>query len=388
MRLADRMGRLLTESAFVVLARAKELERGGRDIIHLEIGEPDFDTPSSIVEAAYRALKEGATHYCPSQGLLELREAICEYFERTRGVRYSPEEVVVAAGAKPFLFYAIVALAQSGDEVIYPNPGFPVYESVIRYAGARPVALPILEANDFRFTVEEVRGRVNERTRLIILNYPHNPTGGTLTERELEAIAELARERDIVVLADEVYSNMLFEGAHVSIAAMPGMRERTILMDSHSKTYAMTGWRLGWVATNRELAAHLTKLITNSVSCTPPFVQLAGVEALRGPQEESGRMMEEFRRRRDLFVAGLNEVSGLSCKTPAGAFYAFPNVRKVGDCQQVAEALLEEAGVGCLAGTDFGEHGEGHIRFCFANSTEDLEKALDRIEGVVKSRLR
>ncbi len=380
MRLSERMHKLGTESAFVVLAKAKAMEAQGRDIIHLEIGEPDFITPAPIIDAAYRYLKKGHTHYCPSAGLPELREAICRYFSRTRGVSYEPEEIVVAPGAKPFLYYVIVALSQEGDEVIYPNPGFPVYESVTNYAGARPVPLPILEERGFRFGVDELKALVNERTRLVILNYPHNPTGGTLSREELAALAEIAVEQDIVVLADEVYSHMLYEGQHVSIATFPGMRERTVLMDSHSKLYAMTGWRLGWVATNRELASQLTKLITNSVSCTPPFIQLAGRDALEGPQEESRAMTREFRRRRDFFIEGLNDLPGVSCRMPDGAFYAFPNVRALpASCEEVADFLLEEAGVAALPGTAFGRYGEGHLRLCFANSMERLGQALERM---------
>lgn len=385
MRLAERMGRLGTESAFVVLAKAKAMEAQGRDIIHLEIGEPDFITPAPIIDAAYRYLKEGHTHYCPSAGLAELREAICRYFSRTRGVSYEPDEVVVGPGAKPFLYYVIMALAQEGDEVIYPNPGFPVYESVANFAGARPVPLPILEEREFRFGVDELRELVTERTRLVILNYPHNPTGGTLNREELAALAEIAVEHDIIVLADEVYSHMLYEGQHVSIATFPGMRERTVLMDSHSKLYAMTGWRLGWVATNRELASQLTNLITNSVSCTPPFIQLAGRDALEGPQDDSRAMTEEFRRRRDFFIKGLNDLPGVSCRMPDGAFYAFPNVRALPpSCEEVADLLLEEAGVATLPGTAFGRYGEGHLRLCFANSMERLGQALERMAAAFR----
>ncbi len=380
MRFAERMGRLKTESAFVVLAKAKELERQGRDIIHLEIGDTDFDTPSLIVEEAHAQMKAGQTHYCPSAGLPELREACCEFLRRDGRGEYGPKEIVVGTGGKPFLYYTIMAFAEAGDEVIYPDPGFPVYESVTLYAGAKPVPLPILEENDFRFTAEDLRSRVTDRTRLLILNYPHNPTGGTLARRELEAIAEIAVERDLVVLSDEAYAHMLFEGEHVSIGTLPGMRERTILLETFSKTYAMTGWRLGFVAAPEGIAEKLTQLITNSVSCVPPFIQLAGAKAILADQSESRAMMADFKRRRDLFISGLNEIAGISCKSPAGAFYAFPNVSALPmSADDFADYLLEEAGVATLPGSAFGHCADGHLRMCFANSVENLERAIDRI---------
>ncbi len=385
MRLADRMKLLKTESSFVVLARANEMERRGRDIIHLEIGDTDFDTPSSIVEEAYAQLKSGQTHYCPSAGLPVLREAACAWLARDGRGNYSPEEIVVGPGGKPFLYYAIMATAGPGDEVIYPDPGFPVYESVTLYAGARPVPLPILEENDFRFAPEDLRARVTENTRLLILNYPHNPTGGTLTRNELEAIAAIAVENDLIVLSDEVYAHMLFEGEHTSLGTLPGMRERTILLETFSKTYAMTGWRLGFVAAPAALAAPLAQLITNSVSCVPPFIQLAGARGLLEDQSESRAMMDDFRRRRDIFIAGLNEVEGISCRYPAGAFYAFPNVSRIPmSANDFADYLLDEAGVATLPGSAFGVHAEGHLRMCFANSVENLERAVDRIAQAVK----
>ena len=384
MRLSDRMHRLKTESAFVVLAKAKELERQGRDIIHLEIGDTDFDTPSAIIEEAYAQLKAGQTHYCPSAGLLELREACCKFLGRDGRGEYGPDEIVIGPGGKPFLYYAIMALAGPGDEVIYPDPGFPVYESVTLYAGAKAVPLPILEENDFRFTADDLRSLVTDRTRLIILNYPHNPTGGTLARHELEAIAEIAIEGDIVVLSDEVYAHMLFEGEHVSIGAIPGMKERTILLETFSKTYAMTGWRLGFAAAPVELAESLAQAITNSVSCVPPFIQLAGAKALLADQSESEAMMADFRRRRDLFVSGLNEIDGISCKSPDGAFYAFPNVGSLPmKAEPLADFLMEDAGVATLPGSAFGIHADNHLRMCFANSTENLERALDRISEAV-----
>ena len=385
MRLADRMNLLKTESAFVVLAKASEMERGGRDIIHLEIGDTDFDTPSSIVEEAYAQLKAGKTHYCPSAGVLELREAACEWLSRDGRGEYSPDEIVVGPGGKPFLYYTIMATAGPGDEVIYPDPGFPVYESVALYAGATPVPLPILEENNFRFTPDDLRARVTDKTRLLILNYPHNPTGGTLTRTELEAIAEIAVENDIIVLSDEVYAHMLFEGEHVSLGTLPGMRERTIMLETFSKTYAMTGWRLGFIAAPTALADPLAQLITNSVSCVPPFIQLAGAKGLLEDQSESRAMMDDFRRRRDIFISGLNEVEGISCQYPDGAFYAFPNVSRIPmSADDFADYLLDDVGVATLPGSAFGVHADKHLRMCFANSVENLERAVDRIADAVK----
>jgi aspartate/methionine/tyrosine aminotransferase len=384
MRFAERMNLLKTESSFVVLAKAKGLERQGRDIVHFEIGDTDFDTPSNIVEEAYAQLKAGQTHYCPSAGVLELQEACCEFFRRMGRGEYTPDEIVVGAGGKPFLYYTIMAFAGPGDEVIYPDPGFPVYESVVLYAGAKAVPLPILEEKNFRFSADDLRERVTERTRLLILNYPHNPTGGTLTRSDLEAIAGIAIENDLVVLSDEVYAHMLFEGEHVSIGTLPGMRERTIMLETFSKTYAMTGWRLGFVAAPAEIAEKLTQLITNSVSCVPPFIQLAGAKAILDDQSESRAMMEDFKRRRDFFVSGLNEIPGISCKSPDGAFYAFPNVSEVEmNAEDLADYLLDSAGVAALPGSAFGVHASRHLRMCFANSMEDLEKGLDRIAGAL-----
>ncbi len=379
------MNLLKTESAFVVLAKASEMERQGRDIIHLEIGDTDFDTPSSIVDEAYAQLKAGKTHYCPSAGVLELREAACEWLRRDGRGEYSPNEIVVGPGGKPFLYYTIMATAGPGDEVIYPDPGFPVYESVALYAGATPVPLPILEENNFRFTPDDLRARVTDKTRLLILNYPHNPTGGTLTRTELEAIAEIAVENDIIVLSDEVYAHMLFEGEHVSLGTLPGMRERTIMLETFSKTYAMTGWRLGFIAAPETLADPLAQLITNSVSCVPPFIQLAGAKGLLEDQSESRAMMDDFKRRRDIFIGGLNEVEGISCQYPDGAFYAFPNVSRIPmSADDFADYLLDDAGVATLPGSAFGVHADNHLRMCFANSVENLERAVDRIADAVK----
>jgi aspartate/methionine/tyrosine aminotransferase len=297
---------------------------------------------------------------------------------------YKPEEIVVGPGGKPFLYYTIMAFAGPGDEVIYPDPGFPVYESVTLYAGAKPVPLPILEKNDFRFTADDLRSRVTDRTRLLILNYPHNPTGGTLTREDLEMVAEIAIENDLIVLSDEVYAHMLFEGEHVSLGTLPGMRERTIMLETFSKTYAMTGWRLGFVAAPAEIADKLTQLITNSVSCVPPFIQLAGAKAILDDQSESEAMMADFKRRRDFFISGLNEIDGISCLSPGGAFYAFPNVSDIPmGAEAFSDYLLDEMGVATLPGSAFGVHANNHLRLCFANSVENLEKALDRIGTAV-----
>ncbi|MFQ5915265.1 MAG: pyridoxal phosphate-dependent aminotransferase [Nitrospinota bacterium] len=384
MRLAERMSRLGTESAFEVLAQAQALEAKGKKIIHMEIGEPDFDTPAHIGEAAYKAIQEGYTHYGPSAGLREHREAVAEHFNQRYGLGYQAENIVVSPGAKPFLFFAIVALAGEGDEVIYPNPGFPVYESVTDFAGAKAVPLPLLEENDFAFTLEDVESRVTGSTRLLILNYPHNPTGGILGRELLEGIAQLAIHHDFAVLADEVYSRLVYDGEHYSIAQVPGMKEKTILLDGYSKTYAMTGWRMGFIAAPVELAEPITKLITNSVSCTATFEQIAGIAALRGPQDQVHKMVEELRRRRDLIVKGLNEIRGITCKNPGGAFYVFPNVRGVPmEPEELAPYLMEQAGVACLPGTAFGEYGKGHLRFSYAVSYEEIEEALSNLEKAI-----
>jgi len=386
MKLADRMSRLGTESAFEVLAQAKALEAQGKKIVHMEIGEPDFDTPAHIGEAAYRAIQDGYTHYGPSAGLREHNQAVADYFNNRYGLDYGVENIVVAPGAKPFLFFAILALAGEGEEVIYPNPGFPVYESVTEFAGAKAVPLPLLEKNDFAFTLEDVASRVTPKTRLLILNYPHNPTGGILGRELLEGIARLAIDRDFVVLADEVYSRMVYDGEHYSIAQVPGMKERTILLDGYSKTFAMTGWRLGFIAAPVLLADAITRLITNSISCTASFEQMAGIAALTGPQDEVHRMVEEFHRRRDFIVKGLNEIKGVSCKNPGGAFYVFPNVREVPMApEELAPYLMREAGVACLPGTSFGEYGKGHLRFSYAVSLEEIEEALTNMDRAINN---
>jgi aspartate/methionine/tyrosine aminotransferase len=380
LRLASRMARLGTETAFEVLNRARALERQGKEIVHLEIGEPDFDTPLNVVEAAVDALHKGWTHYGPSAGLPELRQAIAEYVSRTRGVAVSSDEVVVVPGGKPIIFFSILALADVGDEVIYPNPGFPIYESMVNYMGAHAVPIRLREERDFGLDVDELASLINDKTRLIILNSPQNPTGGVLGEQAIHDIADAIGDRNIMVLSDEIYSRLIFDGKHFSIMSIPAFKERTILLDGFSKTYAMTGWRMGYGVMRPDLAAHLTRLMTNSNSCTASFTQIAGIEALHGDQSSVERMRDEFKRRRDAFVAGLSKIKGFSCRMPKGAFYAFPNITKTGwPSRKLANALLEEAGIACLSGTAFGDFGEGYLRFSVANSLENLNKALDRI---------
>jgi aspartate/methionine/tyrosine aminotransferase len=380
LRLAERMARLGTETAFEVLNKARALERQGKDIVHLEIGEPDFDTPGNVVDAAVSALHKGWTHYGPSAGLPELRQAIAEEISRSRGVKCSSEEVVVVPGGKPIIFFSILALVDPGDEVIYPNPGFPIYESMINYIGGRAVPIQLREDRDFRLDVNELEGLINDRTKLIIINSPQNPTGGVLSKRDIQDIAQAIGERNIMVLSDEIYSRLIFEGEHYSIMAVPGFKDRTILLDGFSKTYAMTGWRMGYGVMRADLAAHMTRLMTNSNSCTASFTQVAGIEALQGNQSSVDKMRNEFQRRRDAFVAGLNKIKGFSCRLPKGAFYVFPNIRETGwTSKKLADALLEQAGVACLSGTAFGDFGEGYLRFSVANSFENLTKALDRI---------
>ncbi len=385
MNVAQRMTRLGTESAFEVLARAKALERLGRSVIHLEIGEPDFGTPAHIKEAAKQALDAGATHYGPSAGLPELREAIAKHVAETRGVPVSPEEVVVTPGAKPIMFFTILSLVGEGDEVIYPNPGFPIYESVINFVGGVPVPIPLREETGFGFDLDLFERRITARTRLIVINSPENPTGGVLDRGQIERIAALAAARGIPVLADEIYRQFLYEGEFVSIMGLPGMRELTILLDGFSKSYAMTGWRLGYGVMPTPLAKHVTRLMVNSNSCTASFVQLAGLAALHGDQAPVARMVAEFKRRRDLVVDGLNRLPGVKCARPRGAFYVFPNVTGVGrPSAEVAERLLSEAGVAVLSGTAFGQYGEGYLRLSYANSEANLRSALERMRPVLE----
>jgi aspartate/methionine/tyrosine aminotransferase len=387
LRLAERMSRLGTETAFEVLNRARALERDGKDIIHLEIGEPDFDTPANIVNSGIDALRAGWTHYGPSAGFPELRQAIAEEVSRTRGVNVTPEEVVVVPGGKPILFFSILALIDEGDEVIYPNPGFPIYESMIHYIGGHAVPVRLPEGKDFSLDVDELARLISDRTRLIILNSPHNPTGGVLSKRDLEQIAEAIGDRNMFVLSDEIYSRLIFEGTHHSIIAEPGFKDRTILLDGFSKSYAMTGWRMGYGVMRTDLAQQIARLMTNSNSCTASFTQVAGVEALRGDQSSVDKMREEFQRRRGMFVTHLNKIQGFACRMPRGAFYVFPNITGTGwKSKPLADALLEEVGVACLSGTSFGEFGEGYLRFSIANSMENLSKALERIEQWIKAK--
>jgi len=388
LRLAERMSRLGTETAFEVLNKARALERQGKEIVHLEIGEPDFDTPKNVVEAAVGALRNGWTHYGPSAGLPDLRQAIADEVSQTRGVSVSSDEVVVVPGGKPIIFFSLLALADEGDEVIYPNPGFPIYESMINYLGAKAVPVRLHEEKDFSLEVDELTALISDRTKLIILNSPQNPTGGVLSRQDVRDIAEAIGDRNIMVLSDEIYSRLIFDGEHYSIMSVSGFKDRTILLDGFSKTYAMTGWRMGYGVMRPDLAAHITRLMTNSNSCTASFTQIAGIEAIRGDQSSVEHMRSEFQRRRDAFVAGLNKIKGFSCRMPKGAFYVFPNITQTGwKSKKLADALLEEAGVACLSGTAFGEYGEGYLRFSVANSLENLNKALERIDQWTKRNL-
>jgi aspartate/methionine/tyrosine aminotransferase len=389
LQLARRMSRLGTETAFEVLSKARALERQGRSIIHLEIGEPDFDTPANVIEAGAKAMRSGWTHYGPAAGQPELRQTLADYVSRTRGVKVAPEEVVVVPGGKPIIFFTILSFIDEGDEVIYPNPGFPIYESMINYVGGVPVPIRLREERDFSLDVDELAALISNRTKLIILNSPQNPTGGILTRRDIEQIAQAIGDRNIMVLADEIYSRLLFDGEqHFSIMSLPEMRERTILLDGFSKTYAMTGWRMGYGVMRADLAAHMTRLMTNSNSCTASFTQVAGIEAIRGDQSSVDHMRDQFQRRRDVFVAGLNKIKGFSCRMPKGAFYVFPNITQTGwKSKALEEALLNQAGVAALSGTSFGAFGEGYLRFSVANSLENLNEALNRLDQWTKKNL-
>jgi aspartate/methionine/tyrosine aminotransferase len=385
------MSRLGTESAFEVLVRARELEAAGKEVVHLEIGEPDFPTAPHIVEAAADALREGWTHYGPPAGLPQLREAIAEDVSKRRGIMVDPAEVVVTPGAKPIMFFTVLALVERDDEVLCPNPGYPIYESMVNFVGARPVPYSLPEKNDFVLDVNEIISKITDRTRLIFLNSPQNPTGGVMAREDVQALAEAlnsSRGRDISVLADEIYSRLIFEGTHVSLTRFPGMKERTILLDGFSKTYAMTGWRLGYGVMPVPLAQQVALLMTNSNSCTASATQMAGVTALKGDQSSVDAMRAEFERRREVIVDGLNSIPGFRCRKPRGAFYAFPNITGTGrTSRQLADALLNEAGVACLSGATFGKWGEGYVRFSYANSVENIQKALDRIQNWAKKNL-
>ena len=385
MKLAKRMSRLGTETAFEVLAKARALEAKGKHVVHLEIGEPDFDTPAHVIDEGVKALTSGFTHYSPSAGIPELRRSIARFAGNKRGLTFDPDQVVVTPGGKPIMFFILLALAEAGDEVIYPNPGFPIYESMIDFAGATPVPIPLREDRQFRFDVDELASKISPRTRVLIINSPQNPTGGVLTRSDVASIAELAVQHNLIVLSDEIYSEILYEGEHVSIATFPGMAERTIILDGFSKTYAMTGWRLGYGIMPPELVPHVTRLVTNSVSCTATFIQKAGVAALEGPMDDVTKMVEEFRVRRQVIVDGLNAIPRVRCANPAGAFYVFPYVGDVGlDCRAFADYLLNEAGVATLSGTSFGSYGEGYLRLSYANSVANIQTALDRIDSAVR----
>ena len=382
------MSRLGTETAFEVLVRARALERQGRNIIHLEIGEPDMDTPANVVEAGVNALRKGYTHYGPAAGLPELREAIAHEVSQSRGINVTPEEVVVVPGGKPIIFFTMLALVEEGDEVIYPNPGFPIYESMINFLSAKAVPIPLREERDFRLDVDELASLITDRTKLIILNSPQNPTGGIITRQDIHDIARAIGDRDIMVLSDEIYSRLTFEGEPYSIASVDGFKDRTIILTGFSKTYSMTGWRLGYGVMRADLAQQFARLQTNSTSCTATFTQIAGVEAVRGDQTEPEKMRQEFQRRRDVFVKGLNQIKGFSCRLPKGAFYTFPNIKQTGwPSKKLADALLDDVGVAGLSGTAFGSFGEGHMRFSTANSIENLQQALDRIDQWTKKNL-
>ncbi len=388
LRLASRMARLGTETAFEVLVKARALEKQGKDIVHLEIGEPDFDTPAHIIEAGSEAMHHGFTHYGPSAGLPELRQAIADEVAASRNIKVSPDEVVVVPGGKPIMFFSIMALAEEGDEVIYPNPGFPIYESMINFVGAKPVPIRLREEMDFRLDVNELAGLINERTKLIILNSPQNPTGGVLTEQDIADIASAVGNYNTQILSDEIYCRLIFEGKHHSILKHAQLRDRIILLDGFSKTYAMTGWRMGYGVMRPDLAQVIARMQTNANSCTASFTQMAGVAALKGDQSSVGVMRDEFKRRRDYFAERINRIKGFSCKVPKGAFYMFPNITKTGwPSRKLADALLQEAGVAVLSGTAFGAYGEGYLRFSIANSIENIEKALDRVEEWVNKRL-
>jgi len=375
------MARLGTESAFEVLARARALESQGRKIVHLEIGEPDFDTPAHITLAAADALKQGYTHYGPAPGLPEVREAVGEFFGRTGRPSYPADQIVLTPGAKPIMFYTILVLCEEGDEVLYPDPGFPMYESITSFAGAAPVPVRLREENEFRMDPDEVASLVTDRTRLLVINTPHNPCGSALTREDVEALARVALEHDLYVLSDEVYWAIRYGSEHASIASVDRMADRTILLDGCSKTFAMTGWRLGFGAFPRPLVEPVTRLIINSVSCTSSFSQRAVLAALTGPWEPVQAMVDEFHKRRDVIVEGLNRIAGVSCLEPAGAFYVFPNVKQIGvPSERIATFLLEEAGVAGLSGTAFGAAGQGYLRFSYANSVEKIREALDAIE--------
>ena len=380
MKLASRMDRILIETAFEVLVKARALEAQGKSVVHLEIGEPDFETPPHVIAAAKQALDEGWTHYGPTQGYPDFRQAIANHVNETRGIHAGPEHVCVVPGGKPILFFPMMALLEEGDEVIYPNPGFPIYESMIRFLGATPVPMPLVEDRGFSFDLDRFKDSLTDKTKMVILNSPQNPTGGVIPAEDIKVIADLVRDRDLVVLSDEIYSRIYYDEKPMSIASLPGMQEKTIILDGFSKIYAMTGWRLGYGVMPKWLVDPVNKLMVNSNSCTASMVQRAGLAALTGPQDAPLAMVAEFRKRRDAFIAGLNTLPGFRCPVPQGAFYAFPNIEGTGrTSKQLADELLYEAGVACLNGGSFGQFGNGYVRFSYANSLENLMEAVDRM---------
>ena len=386
MKLAERMSRIGVETAFEVLVRARALEAQGRSIIHLEIGEPDFPTPSHVIEAAKQALDQGWTHYGPTQGLPELRAVIAQHISETRHIQVGPERVCVVPGGKPIIFFPMLALLEPGDEVIYPNPGFPIYESMINFLGAKAVPIPLLEERGFSLDLDLLKRSLTDKTKLLILNSPHNPTGGVIPADDIRAIADIVRERDLMVLSDEIYCRIYFDQPPLSIASLPGMLEKTIILDGFSKIFSMTGWRMGYGVMPGWLVDAVNKLMVNSNSCTASFTQRAGIAAITGPQDDAVKMVAEFHRRRDAFCAALNEVPGFRCPIPSGAFYVFPNITGTGwKSKPLADALLDKAGVACVSGGAFGAHGEGYVRFSIANSYENLMLAAERIAAFIKA---
>lgn len=385
-KFAHRVKDLGTEKAFEVLSKCKKLEAEGKDIIHLQIGEPDFDTPKNIIDAGVAALRGGYTHYTPNTGLLEAKEAVVEYVKKYKNIDATPEEIVIVPGGKPTMFFSILALVEPGDEVIYPNPGYPIYESLIRFAGGIPVPMPLVEENDFNVDIEDLKKKINPKTKMVIINSPANPTGGLLSKRNIENIAELLIGKGIFVLSDEIYDRIVYEGSPTSMATIPEMKDYTIILDGFSKTYAMTGWRMGFGIMHRDIVKKVDRLMSNSTSNTAAFSQIAGIEALSGPQDEILKMVSEFKRRRDFMVDGLNSIDKISCKKPKGAFYVFPNIKDIGiNSEKLADYILEEANVAVLDGASFGEYGEGHLRLSYATSMENIEKAISRINEAIKS---
>ncbi len=384
MKFSKLMQRAGTETAFTVLAKAREMERQGKSVVHFEIGEPDFNTPENIKQAGIKAIQDNFTHYSPAQGVLELREAVAEYISKTRNIPVDPAEVVITPGGKDVILFTATALLDEGDEAIYPNPGYPIYESAIKIAGATPVPMPLLEENGFAFDREQFKKLITPKTKLIIINSPGNPKGGILSKEDLQFIADIAIKNDIMVLSDEIYSRIIYEGEFQSISSLPGMKERTIILDGFSKTYAMTGWRLGYAVTTKEIAEQFTKLATNSFSCVTTFVQMAGIEALKGPQDDVEMMRKKYEERRNLIINGLNKIPGFSVKMPKGAFYAFANITGTGmTSKEISDYLLNEAGVATLPGTSFGKYGEGFIRFSYATSLDNIKEGLKRVEEAV-----